>query len=171
MLYSAITYGVCASVHGVQLEEEILEQFEAQPSISTRQVACEMGEQLLHPFHLRKVHVLHGDNFHHCITFAHWYLQQCISAPRFASHILFTDECTFTSKGIHNMNNIHIWASENPHAFHISGHQVRFCVDVWCCVVGDMLLGPYVLVQRLTGAVYLEFLTSTLPDQLDDDST
>jgi hypothetical protein len=46
--------------------------------------------------------------------------------------------------------------------------QVRFSVNVWCGMIDDMLIGPVILEDRMTGQKYLEFLLNTLPEQLED---
>lgn len=39
---------------------------------------------------------------------------------------------------------------------------------MWCRIVGDRLIGAYVLPQRVNGQTYLEFLQNVMPDLLDD---
>ena len=39
---------------------------------------------------------------------------------------------------------------------------------MWAGIVGDCLIGPYVLPSRLTGAVYRDFIQNTLPDLLHE---
>jgi hypothetical protein len=41
-----------------------------------------------------------------------------------------------------------------------SRHQHRFSINVWVGIVGDQLLGPVVLPNRLTGAVYHRFFVN-----------
>jgi hypothetical protein len=47
-------------------------------------------------------------------------------------------------------------------------HQHQFSVNVWAGIVGDHLLGPLVLLARLTGNDYLLFLREELPVMLED---
>lgn len=86
----------------------------------------------------------------------------------FISNILFTDEASFTRDGINNFHNRHVWAEENPHAVLASSHQNRFSLNVWGGIFQDKLLGPVYLPGRLNGQIYLEFLSNTLPELLDD---
>lgn len=48
---------------------------------------------------------------------------------------------------------VDIWnvACSNPHGTVESNFKHRFSVKVWCGVVGDHLIGPYIFPQRLTG--------------------
>jgi hypothetical protein len=39
---------------------------------------------------------------------------------------------------------------------------------MWCGVIGDQLIGPYVFPQRLTGDIYANFLQDELPALLEN---
>ena len=67
---------------------------------------------------------------------------------------LFTDEAQFNRDGVNNTHNSHVWADENPHATVESNFQLRFSVNVWCAVLDDQLIGPFIL-EGLTGEAYL----------------
>lgn len=88
--------------------------------------------------------------------------------PLFLSRVLFTDEAAFTRDGIVNFHNTHVWAYENPHAILQARNQHRFSINVWAGIVGDHLIGPIILPNRLTGAAYLTFLQDELPGLLED---
>jgi len=61
---------------------------------------------------------------------------------------------------------------QTPHAIQEARHQTTFSINVWVGIVGDRLLGPFRLPERLTGTTYREFLErltqDILPDVLDD---
>ncbi|KAJ4446641.1 hypothetical protein ANN_13338 [Periplaneta americana] len=65
-----------------------------------------------------------------------------------------------------DMINEHVWIDENSHAVEETRHQHRFSINVWSGVLGDRLIGPCVLPQRLTGARYQDFLINVLPTLL-----
>ncbi|GBN04003.1 hypothetical protein AVEN_177863-1 [Araneus ventricosus] len=65
-----------------------------------------------------------------------------------------------------NSHNFRVWSEENPHATRIRAAQERFSVNVWAGI-GDHLVGPYFVPERLTGANYLTFLQQVLPQLLD----
>ncbi|GFU92159.1 DUF4817 domain-containing protein [Trichonephila clavipes] len=82
--------------------------------------------------------------------------------------VLFTDEASFFSReGIFNTHNSHSWAAANPHVTCTRAAQDRFLVNVWAGILGDHLIGPYILPDRLTGPRYLIFLEQVLPELLD----
>ncbi|KAJ4428988.1 hypothetical protein ANN_25984 [Periplaneta americana] len=46
--------------------------------------------------------------------------------------------------------------------------NVRFSLNMWAGIIGDRLVGPHVLVNRLTGQAYTYFLENTIPHVLED---
>ncbi|GFX08071.1 transposable element Tcb1 transposase [Trichonephila clavipes] len=61
-----------------------------------------------------------------------------------------------------------MWALNNPHSTRPRDMQQRFTVNVWVGIVGDSLLGPYILPPRLDSHKYLVFLQEVLPELLTD---
>ena len=43
-----------------------------------------------------------------------------------------------------------------------SNYQSRFSVNMWCGVIGDQIIGPYIFLQHLTGDIYANFLQDEL---------
>jgi hypothetical protein len=72
---------------------------------------------------------------------------------QFVANILFTNEAGFIGDGTVNFHNNHVWVDDNPHTTEASRHQHQFSINVWVGILGDQLLGPVVLPNRLTGAV------------------
>jgi len=72
-------------------------------------------------------------------------------------NILFTDEAHFTRDGVNNTRNPHLWDRDNPRGTVESNYQHRFSVNVWCGIIGDQLICPYIF-PRLTGDIYANFL-------------
>ncbi|KAJ4429247.1 hypothetical protein ANN_26250 [Periplaneta americana] len=88
--------------------------------------------------------------------------------PNFPALVLFTDEAQFTRDAITNFHNQHVWAYENPRATVPSHHQMRFSLNMWAGIIGARLVGPHVIVNRLTGQAYTNFLVNTIPHVLED---
>lgn len=162
----------------VVVAEAILDVVAAQPSTSTRTVARQVDtsqsmtwrvlkDEHLHPFHVQRVQKLSPGDYPNRIEFARWFLQQNALNPHFGRTVLFTDECTFTREGTFNTHNAHVWADVNPHATYPHAHQRRFSINVWAGILGDHLIGPYLLPERLNGKTYLTFLQHVLPDLLN----
>lgn len=152
---------------------------EFEPSTSTRVIANRLDvnnvtvwqvlkEQGLHSFDRQKVQALRHEDFHPRLLFCHWFLQRCNLQRRFEEFILFTDKACFTRDGVFNSRNNHLWCDENPNAKLIRAHQRRFSVNVWAGIVGEYVIGPYILPKRLNGENYYTFLNDVLPDLLDD---
>ncbi|KAJ4440420.1 hypothetical protein ANN_08561 [Periplaneta americana] len=132
-----------------EVQEEILEAVNMTPSISTRRALSPAD----YPARFR---------------FCQWFLQQCGVNPNFRALVLFTDEAQFTRDGITNFHNQHVWEYENPRSTVPSHHQVRFSLNMWASIIDDRLVGPHVLVNRLTGQAYTNFLENTIPHVLED---
>ncbi|KAJ4449984.1 hypothetical protein ANN_01391 [Periplaneta americana] len=133
-----------------EVQEEILEAVNMTPSISTRR-----------PCHQQIT-------LHERVRFCQWFLQQCGVNPNFPALVLFTYDAQFTRDGITNFHNQHVWTYENPRATVPSHHQVRFSLNMWAGIIGDRLVGPHVLVNRLTGQEYTNFLENIIPHVLED---
>ncbi|KAJ4440099.1 hypothetical protein ANN_08232 [Periplaneta americana] len=163
-----------------EVQEEILEAVNMTPSLSTRRVALQVNvphttvwrllkEYQLYPYHLQRVQALSPADYPARVRFCQWFLQQCGVNLNFPALVLFTDEAQFTRDGITNFHNQHVWAYENPRATVPSHHQVRFSLNMWAGIIGDRLVGPHVLVNRLTGGqAYTNFLENTIPHVLGD---
>ncbi|KAJ4426512.1 hypothetical protein ANN_27326 [Periplaneta americana] len=162
-----------------EVQEEILEAVNMTPSISTRRVALQVNvphttvwrllkEYQLYPYHLQRVQALSPADYPARVRFCQWFLQQCGVNPKFPALVLFTDEAQFTRDGITNFHSQHVWAYENPRATVPSHHQVRFSLNMWAGIIGDLLVGRHVLVNRLTGQAYTNFLENTILHVLED---
>ncbi|EZA62845.1 hypothetical protein X777_01160 [Ooceraea biroi] len=82
--------------------------------------------------------------------------------------IVFTDESTVTQDGIINLHNDHHWAEDNPHDIVQSKHQQQLSINMWAGIIGDNLIGPFVLPARLTGELYCNFLRENLNELLEE---
>ena len=58
--------------------------------------------------------------------------------------------------------------TDNPHGIVEASHQQRCSINVWVGIIGDRLLGPVVLPQRLNEGTYLAFLQNMLPPLLEN---
>ncbi|KAJ4430791.1 hypothetical protein ANN_19382 [Periplaneta americana] len=58
-------------------------------------------------------------------------------------------EAKFTRGGIINLHNYPVWDMQNPRAMMEVNHQHRFSLNVWAGIIGNHLVGPVVLPERL----------------------
>ena len=121
-----------------------------------------------HSFHFQRVQGLLEADFAPRLQFSQWILCKQEEHELFADRILFTDEAFFCREGVFNIHNSHHWQVNNPHVIYPHSHQHRFSVNVWAGIVGDNLIGPYLMPSPLTGAVYREFLQEVLPQLLEN---
>lgn len=160
-------------------EERVLRIVQDNPRVSVRSIARMndisfsvvwriLREQLLHPFHIQRVQALNPNDYGPRREFCQWLLQKLRRFPDFSSHILFTDEASFSKDGYVNFHNEHEWMEENPHSVIQARHQIRFSINVWAGILGDRLIGPFILPNRLNGQDYYNFLVSDLLELLED---
>lgn len=160
----------------VQVEEAILDSVQNDPTTSTRIVASELGnisassvlrtlqEQQLRPYHFTRVQELLPRDFGPRKEFCQWFLRKLRHDRHFSRIVLFTDEASFTRKGIINFHNIHTWADENPNLLRIANSQYQFSVNIWAGIIDDEIIGPVVLPNRLNHESYLNFISNDLPE-------
>lgn len=160
-------------------EEDILRRVEENPEISIRRLSAATAiprtsihrvirAQLLHPYHHTNVQELLPTDLPLRLHFCQWLRNKQNNDPTFFSRVLFTDEATFTRRGIINARNSHTWSEENPRIARTKHFQKEFSINIWCGIVGDYLVGPYELPTRLNGESYLNFLENVLPNLLED---
>jgi hypothetical protein len=159
----------------VQTEENILEAVRNSPGTSTRRLSNQLlvskskvwkvlKKEKMHPYHIQKVQALHPGDDQKRLTFCHW-----ITTNRnVVKWVLFTDEAQFTRNGVNNSKNLHVWATENPHQTVENHFQRRFAINVWCGLINDVLVGPYIIEGNLNKDTYYEFLLNQLPTLLED---
>ncbi|XP_050522916.1 uncharacterized protein LOC126905895 [Daktulosphaira vitifoliae] len=163
----------------VRTEETILEQVQNDPETSTRKIGAEininhmsvwkvLNSNKLYPFHRQKVQELLPRDFPLRLNFSREMLSRMTVDTSFLNKILFTDEASFTKDGTINLHNLHHWSEANPHVTRITGSQYKFSVNIWCGIVDNYLVGPFVLPDRLNGQAYLNFLRNNLPNLLED---
>lgn len=162
-----------------QVEEAVLNEIDENPTTSTRRIAHNLNlshstvwrilkRQLLYPYHIQRVQALLPRDFPPRLAFCRWMQDQIAQNPEFGAEVMFTDEASFSKDGIINFHNNHIWAEENPHEIAEGRHQQQFSVNVWAAIVGNHLIGPHFLPNRLNGADYRQFLEEVLPELLED---
>lgn len=172
-------YGGRPNRYAVDVQEEVLQRVDAEPTTSTRQIAQEIDASQnfvwrtlkmngLYPYHFQKVQGLTPNDYPLRQQFCEWLLNRTEAAAGFPTNILVTDECCFTRNGRLNFHNAHTWTDENPHAIRQSNFQQRFSLNLWAGIVNNTLIGPFELPARLNGESYLHFLQEVLPGLLED---
>jgi len=163
------------AVRTINTRENILQMVQSSPRLSTRRMASRIGvsrmhvwrtlhEEDLYPYHDQRVQHLEPGDHPQRMDLCH-----CIKAhPELLNVILFSDEASFTRDGVNNLRNVHTWSHDNPHETRVTNFQKRFTVNVWCGVLGNKLIGPFVFDNNLTGNAYEVFLRNELPGLLED---
>jgi hypothetical protein len=161
----------------LDIDKAVLQQVKA-PDASTRELGRQLvshwsiwnilHKNLLYPYHIQRVQSLTQEDYPRRQNFCEWLLQENDQNPMFVSKMLMTDECCFTRNGILNFHNTHYWADANPYRIRETNFQHRFAVNVWAGIIGNVLIGPWILPQRLNADIYLNFLRNSLPELLEE---
>src|SRR5215510_6696192 len=114
--------------------------------VSRMQVWQTLHEEDLYPYLYQRVHLEPGDHAQR-MDLCHWIKAH----PELLSVILFSDEASFTRDGGNNSRNVHTWSHDNPRETSVTNFQMRFSVNVWCGVLGNKLIWPFVFDNNLTG--------------------
>ena len=123
-----------------------------------------LHEENLYPYDDQRVKHLEPGNHAQRLDLCH-----CVTAhPELLSVILFSDDASFTRDGINYLRNVLTWSHENPQETRVTKYQRRFSLNVWCGVLGNKLIGPFVFDENLTGNRYEAFLRNQLPGLLED---
>ena len=164
-----------ARKQNMEEQENILDMVQRSPTTSTRRLSAPTGvsrrrvwrtlhEDGLYLFHPQPVQNLPPRDRAVRLEFCH-----CLHTNRqLLPLILFTDEATFTRNAINNTRNSHRWSHEIPQCTIETNFQSRFSINVWCGRIDDMMIGPVILDDRMTGQNYIDFLQNELPKQLED---
>jgi len=113
------------AVH-VRVSEELQDVF----VFPTREWRTLYAERM-YPYHVKRVQHLGPGDFAQRLEFC----KGLNGSRQLHRYILFTDEAQFNRATVE------------------SNFQLRFSVSVWCAVLDDQLIGPFILEGRLTGGV------------------
>lgn len=165
--------------HAIEREEEVLEEFEADSSLSVREVARHIGISKstvhniaklyqLHPYHVQRVQTLQPRDYAAREFFCRTMLRMMREDHNFYNSILWSDESSCTKDGFMNQHNLHSWQIENPHAAREGKSQYRFKINLWTGILDGQIIGPYELPGTLNSEMYLNFLQNELPILLEN---
>ncbi|KAJ4435802.1 hypothetical protein ANN_18421 [Periplaneta americana] len=89
------------------------------------------------------------------VDLTNWALR---TSPKVTARVWLRIWAGFSRDGVVNFRNQHVWADENHHAVEETRHQHRFSINLWAGVLGDRLIGSYVLPQGSTVDQLEEYL-------------
>lgn len=136
-----------------ELKRAVIDQFDADPHLSTRLCAARLGitnhqdvYDILkaagrHPYRFQKVqHLVEPGDYERRVYFAHFFLHMEMLVPDVVDVTLFLDESTFTPDGMFNSKNFVTWNDTNPYLVLQRKTQFRFSINVLACMINDRLV-------------------------------
>jgi len=162
-----IVYGFCdgnARAAVQEYQRSFPDRMASRIGVSRMQVWRTLHEEDLYPYHDQRLEHLEPGDHDQGMDLCNWIKAHL----ELLSVILFSDEACFTRDGVNNLRNVHTWSYDNPHETSLTNIQRRFTVNVWCGVLGNKLIGPYVFDNNLMGNAYEVFLRNELPGLLEN---
>lgn len=152
---------------------EVLQSFIEEPHTSTRTAAINHGishfsvlkvlkQNHYHPYKVRLVQELSEDDFDRRVEFCETMMDRYVQEPNFLAKIVFSDEATFTLHGDVSRHNCRYWSDDNPHWMRESHTQKPEKVNVWAGIVGNHIVGPFIINGNLNGVTYELMLRETI---------
>jgi len=124
----------------VRVREELQDVFVFPTRECGERVWRTLHAEGMYQYHVQPVQNLGPGDFAQRLEFCKW----LNGSRQLHRYILFTDEAQFNRDGVNNTHTSHVWVDENPHATVVSNFQLRFSVNVWCAVLDDQLIGPFI---------------------------
>ena len=114
--------------------------------IFRRNTVCKVISTAQCLYHIQRIQCLEPADMGSWLGFCRW----INSNPNISRNILFNDEVQFTRDGVNNTRNFYLWDRDNKYGTVESNYQYRSSSRVWCGVIGDQLIVPYIFPQCLT---------------------
>lgn len=118
-------------------------------------------------FKFKPVQKLYPEDFENRLSFCQLMINRFNEDNDIFRNILWTDEATFTTAGMFNRKNNHMWSHRNPHAFVEIKKQGRRSINVWCGIL-DTHIYYFFFEGSLTATRYLQFLRTNVEEFLSN---
>lgn len=158
---------------GELTEAGVLAEFSVNPQQSARRVAQQhnisrwavnkvLKNHKFHPYKITLVQELSEDDFDRRIEFCELMTQKLESREISTFEIVFSDEASFQLNGHVNRHNCRYWAQENPHWYRESHTQHPQRLNVWAGIIGNFIIGPFIINGNLNGTAYNNMLITQI---------
>lgn len=161
-----------------ELQLNILLYFEEQPKSSIRDAVRDLNvsygviqrvlkKNNIKPYKIMPVQKLLVNDGFQRINFCQTMINKYNEDADIFKHVFWTDESTFTTAGMFNRKNSHVWSQGNSRAVEEIQFQGRRSINVWCGILDTRIY--FILYEgSLTGRRYLEFLQNQVDDILSN---
>lgn len=104
------------------------------------------------------------------MEFSGWFMQENSEDRNFTRSVYFTDKTTLSLESVVKVPSmLDRWFSK-PYTTCTHASQCNFTLNVWAAVAGNILLGPYILTEKLDSCNYVALFQRVLPNMLNDAS-
>lgn len=163
----------------INMEDMVIAYFIAYPRASVRRASDDLGlsanyvwttlhNHAFHPYRATLHQPLHEGDMERRFDYCNWLITMSDENQNIIHQMLVTDECSFGRDGPFNHQNRHMWCDVNPHWSFPHHHQQQLRLNVWAGLLGDRVIGPFFIPDRLNGQRYLALLQNEIADALED---
>lgn len=145
-----------------------IRQLSAEVNLGTSSVYKILKTGRYHPYKIINLHELNEDDPDRRSEFCEWAMNTSTRDNQFFSRVCFSDEATFSLHGEVNRHNCRYWATENPHWMHETHTQNPQKMNLWAGLLGDHIIGPFVIDGFLTGEKYLQLLQEDVGPEIEN---
>ena len=85
-------------------------------------------------------------------------LEEIHENPELPQNIVFSDECKIVLTKGPNRQQVRFWRTEAPQDVMEVNTQYQQKVNVWACIYGTDIIGPFFFYGNITGETYLQML-------------
>lgn len=96
------------------------------------------------------------------MVFCEEMLERSNNDDAFIGNILFGDESSFPLHGFHNPSVVRYWSTENKHRSLALRTQYPQKLNIWAGILGDHVVGPFIIDGNLNGDRYLDLLINNV---------
>lgn len=113
-------------------------------------------------YKLKKSNEIFPNDKYERFDFCEALLERCNNNENFVNHILFTDESSFPIHGKHNPSVARYWSQINRYMIYDARTQYPQKLNVWAGLLGDHIIGPFLIVGNLNSQKYLALLQNSV---------
>lgn len=154
-------------------EELICARVEQEPEVSSRKIAEELqlNQQAVlrtlkkhgyHSFKVGKSQEIFPADCIRRMVFCEEMMERSNNDADFISNIIFGDESSFPLHGHHNPSIVRYWSTASQHRALPLRTQYPQKLNVWAGILGDHIIGPFILDGNLNGERYVELLRNNV---------
>ncbi|KAJ8872114.1 hypothetical protein PR048_025716 [Dryococelus australis] len=138
-------------------EVVVLAAVAGHPHVNTRQIEAKIGIPKTSARLMLKHHAVHSNHVENLVVLCQWAQHQIVANSNFFPDDIFTYVSSYYDSYQVNTRGMHYWVVENPRWLRQMDHQRLWRINIWCGMVGNKVIGLYVVIGSRKGREYATF--------------